>query len=222
METLVFLFPGRTFTKGYAESWEETLGRLLVGQNKRRVLIIREYSSDIYNCRNALLLPGSFLPAPFPVKPYGGKLDYDRLIWIDSDMVWKYEDLERLLAHDVDIVTGACPIDFERIAAAKFAEKDGKQGLGYFNIKGLPEIPLDDRGLAELDFTGFAFTAVKKGVFEAIEYPWFRHEPVSLDGKQVQTSEDFGMCKRIKEAGFKIYLDPSIKIGHEKTWTLRA
>jgi hypothetical protein len=25
----------RTFTKGYAESWEETLGRLLVGQNKR-------------------------------------------------------------------------------------------------------------------------------------------------------------------------------------------
>jgi len=187
-----------------------------------RVFLINDYSSDIYNCRNALLLPDSFkngLKEPFA--PFAGKIDYDWMLWIDSDMVFKPEDVERILSHNVDMVSGICPIDQERAAIARFYLEDGKRiGLSYFSIKGIPNANREENGLISIDFTGFAFTAVRRGVFEAITHPWFRFQHLDCGDRQIQTSEDFGMCERIREAGFSIWADPEVKIGHEKQMVL--
>jgi hypothetical protein len=58
---------------------------------------------------------------------------------------------------------------------------------------------------------------IKKGVIEKIQYPWFESE--RLEHKQYIDicSEDVSFCKKILKAGFEIYLDTTIRVGHLKT-----
>jgi hypothetical protein len=39
-------------------------------------------------------------------KPWSGKLDYDYMLWIDSDIIFKPEDFIKLLQMEVDIASG--------------------------------------------------------------------------------------------------------------------
>lgn len=57
---------------------------------------------------------------------------------------------------------------------------------------------------------------IKKGVFESMDYPWFR--PINQKiGKCVDfCMEDVAFCLRAKEKGFKVYIDPTIRVLHEK------
>lgn len=36
-------------------------------------------------------------------KPFDGKLDYDYIMWIDSDIIFKPKDLDKLISNDVDV-----------------------------------------------------------------------------------------------------------------------
>ena len=61
------------------------------------------------------------------------------------------------------------------------------------------------------------FMAVKKGIFENIEYPWF--EPKFFDfgnGICDFSSEDVGFCLKVRDKGYKIIVNPKIIVGHEK------
>jgi hypothetical protein len=76
--------------------------------------------------------------------------------------------------------------------------------------------------VAEADAIGFGFVAVKSGVFEKIERPWFGMLPQVINnskGKQVVLSlgEDVSWCVKARHAGYKIYFDPNVKVGHIKS-----
>ena len=58
------------------------------------------------------------------------------------------------------------------------------------------------------------FMLVKKGVFESIEYP-FDMVDVTTKG------EDLVFQIKALEKGFKSYIDPSIILGHEKSYILK-
>jgi hypothetical protein len=62
----------------------------------------------------------------------------------------------------------------------------------------------------------------KKG---GIKYPWFDVEEtiVSEGNKKYQKTigEDIYFFNKIKNAGYKIFADPSIKVGHIKTNILK-
>jgi GT2 family glycosyltransferase len=65
------------------------------------------------------------------------------------------------------------------------------------------------------------FMMIKNGVYENIDYPWFepRFFEYEKDGKIIRDfcSEDVGFCLKAKEKGFPVYIDPSIRVRHEKT-----
>jgi len=220
---IVFLLPGRTATMNFAISLCSSVNRLM--SDGHNLTIVNDYSADIYNCRNALLLPAKYTEGGIkrPAKPFNGKLEYDVLLWIDSDMVFTPDDVETIINHADPVVSGICPVDQNRAGLARYAsyQEGTPEGIIYFNTKDNNYAEMEKTGLFEVDFAGFAFIAVKRGVFEEIEYPWFRHKDIDLDGKQIVTSEDFGMCERIRDAGFKIFADPKVRIGHEKNWVLR-
>jgi GT2 family glycosyltransferase len=73
--------------------------------------------------------------------------------------------------------------------------------------------------LLRVDWAGFGMMVVKRGVFEAIGYPWF-HFMIKDEPYQMEYSEDAGWCKRVGDAGFDIHIDPSVIIGHQKMLTL--
>jgi hypothetical protein len=86
---------------------------------------------------------------------------------------------------------------------------------GCFKFLGPDDVP-DKPGLMEVAYTGFGFILIKKGVFESMKYPWFRPIFKQIGPAVDFTMEDVGFCLQAKESGLKIFVDPQIKVGHEK------
>ena len=61
---------------------------------------------------------------------------------------------------------------------------------------------------------------VKKGVFENMKYPWFQPIEKRIGDMVDFTMEDVAFCLRAKEKRFKIWIDPQVRVGHEKKITL--
>jgi len=72
----------------------------------------------------------------------------------------------------------------------------------------------------ELLATGMGFMGVQKGVFESLTFPWFKPLVFSDSERETFLSEDTGFCHRVKKLGYTIWGDPTIQIGHEKSWIL--
>ena len=132
------------------------------------------------------------------------------ILWIDDDMVFPANALQRLLAHDKDIVGGLChnrrAPSYQPIVARRYDPilqmPEGSFGFVY---------DLPESGLVEADATGGAFLLVKTQIFKDItlrfgEGSWW--EP------QGEGSEDFSFCARAQVCGYKIYVDCGLNIGH--------
>jgi hypothetical protein len=75
---------------------------------------------------------------------------------------------------------------------------------------------------------GFGFVAMKSGVFEKIQRPWFNHEYVKVgenpDGTDIidAVGEDISWCIKAYRAGIELYFDPTVLVTHMKkqpiTW----
>ena len=72
-----------------------------------------------------------------------------------------------------------------------------------------------------VDYTGFGWVIIKKGVFEheQMPYPWFAPKMQVFESGAVQDmcGEDVSFCLDAMDAGFDIWCDPRIRVGHEKT-----
>ena len=60
------------------------------------------------------------------------------------------------------------------------------------------------------------FMLIKKGVFESMEYPWFKPIEKRIGQMVDFTMEDVGFCLTAKERRYKILIDPMVRVGHEK------
>lgn len=134
--------------------------------------------------------------------------DYDYILWIDSDQVFNGTQLGELLAADKDIICAAIrTTDQLNGQEPKYAIwKDGKRPT-------VKEIDKYSEPL-EVEAVGYGFTLVKKGVYEKIPYPW--HKPVDYTPFKY-SSEDDAFSVRAREAGFKLYVHPAVRVGHTKT-----
>ena len=66
---------------------------------------------------------------------------------------------------------------------------------------------------------------MKQGVFEKMPRPWFKIRHILWPdeiGFEVNMGEDYAWCENAKEAGFKIMLDPQVKVLHHKGTVLRV
>jgi len=125
------------------------------------------------------------------------------LLFIDSDMVFDKDYLEKLLNLDRDIVGGLCVVRQEPFApVVKKIDDDGIYRV-YHGLE-------DGRFRSDADAIGTAFMLIKIGVFNKIKPPWFAMPPF---GEGV-IGEDMYFCKLAKEAGYDICIDPQMIVGH--------
>jgi hypothetical protein len=91
--------------------------------------------------------------------------------------------------------------------------------MSYYTEEELKKLPTNNP-LVEVDYSGFGFILIKKGIIEKMEYPWFRPQMTEYekDGIQIQdiSMEDVAFCLKAKELGYKILIDTTIRVGHEK------
>jgi hypothetical protein len=213
------------------------VARMNLAAKGKRISIMPAFSPDIYRVRNAAL---GQVGQRAGQKPYQGKIKYDRLIWHDSDQMISMEMIEQLISHDVDIVAGwarqwCMNHGPEHIDDTKNLANCGKwdyekrvpgvsKGVykyGSFTVDEMQGLAKKGVNLIETDYVGFALMVVKFGVFEALEFPWFKTWDMEWEDEEgnlfVDTMpEDAGFCFRAREKGFKIYVDPTVKVPHQK------
>lgn len=128
-------------------------------------------------------------------------LSYTHLLMIDDDMTFEPDLALKLLKHDVDIV-----------GALAFKRRPDYQPCVYRkNQKNEHHYPIIPEVFQEVDVVGTGGILIKIDVFKKISFPWFS---TYYDEKGIHWSVDFDFCKKAKKAGFKIFVDPEVKMGH--------
>lgn len=122
---------------------------------------------------------------------------FDRLLMVDTDVVFTPEDVSRILESDYDITAGVYMNSLEGIDAA---DLDGNQ------IVTVPDKPMP------VYFSGTGFMLIHRRVFETMREGWFNR--ILINRKRVYEDESF--CVKARQAGFEIILDPSVVLGHYK------
>jgi len=221
--TIIFCLPGTPFSNKFLLSWTDILTYCL--SNNIKPIISNKLNSNVYFVRNAVL--GGSVQNGIKQKPFNGQVDYDYIMWIDSDQVYTVNDFIKLLSAKKDIVSGLYLMNGgRRFATVQKWDKEFYKTNGYFEFLTPDMISEWNKNnpnkLMEVEYTGFGWILVKKGVFESMEYPWFR--PIWEDfgttenGDPIRefASEDVGWCQTALKKGYKIWIDPTVVVGHEK------
>lgn len=128
------------------------------------------------------------------------------ILFIDDDMAYRPNSLNKLLAHDKDIVSGLYlgkkyphpPVIFD------LASEDGSC---------LPMYLLSEPELVPIVAAGFGFLLVKMSVFDKLEKPYVRLG--ELD--PAEWCDDIGFFNRVRAAEIESYCDLTTQIGHMGT-----
>lgn len=223
---IVFCLPGRQYSNNFLVSWTMVLVNCI--KNGHEVIISQNYSSVVHFAR-ALCLGGDVL-AGITQKPFQGKLDYDLIFWIDSDMVFSDIEFNKILESPHQITSGLYRMaNATHFAVVKewdteyFKENGSFKFLSVEDMKKYKENKEAPRYM-EVDYAGMGWMAIKKGVIENIKYPWFYRPAYKMDKDGViisdMLSEDVSFCKNLQESGFQIMIDTEVIVGHEKSIVL--
>lgn len=152
------------------------------------------------------------------------KTDGDYLLMLDSDMVFRYDCVKRLVEHELPIVSGMYmqPNPDGTTFPCMYRHTTGTdRSMGMFTTVG-GDFDADE--LIRVDAVGAGFMMVRRDVFEVVNEkiahneaaPWFQEEQrgASLCG------EDFVFCMRAAECGYNIIVDTSVQAGHIKAMML--
>ena len=157
------------------------------------------------------------------------------LLFIDSDMVFRADDVLRLLDEDKEVIAAICPrklIDWQ--AAAEHARRHPQASAEevqlasaiYAGYEPLQAGPFDTNAPLEVVSIGTGIMLIRREAFERIRcLPAHRtiqsgvdrgievfFDTDFVDGQFV--SEDISFCKRLRAAGGRIFGAPWFRIGH--------
>jgi len=119
----------------------------------------------------------------------------DYILFLDSDMRFPSYLLERMLAHDKDIV--ACNYATRRLPVKTVAFSD------FAELKCI--YSLDKNGLEEVDAIGMGAMLIKTEIFKKLPLPWFSIS--YLPSGNMYIGEDIYFCKLAQANGMKVYVD---------------
>jgi hypothetical protein len=143
---------------------------------------------------------------------------FEETFWIDSDVGFQPDDVERLRRHNVPIACGIYP-------------KKGQRSLAVNVLPGTKELVFGAAGgLVEVQYAATGFLLVRRRVYETIQrklnlplcnerfgrpmVPFF--EPLTArDGDGWWSlGEDYAFSQRARDCGFSILADTSIRLWH--------
>lgn len=128
----------------------------------------------------------------------------DWVFFLDDDMIFEPDTLMRLLSANVPIIGG---LYLTRrppyYSAAGWKNPDG-------SARFLSAEDMNSGKVLEVDWVGTGCMLIRREVFEVLEYPWFEAGRIHPD----EMSEDVWFCWKAKQAGLRVYIDTSVRLGH--------
>jgi len=211
MSKIMICCPGTSFSMNYIKN----LSSLLQHFKKRNIKykFCTTFSRNIYETRNRCLLGD---PTKGTIQlPFDGE-DYTHILWIDDDIMYNTKDFDLLFDSGKDVISAFYIMaDGEQYAAVKIWDEKFFSENGYFEFM-KPDDIKDGKSPTRVEYIGFGFLLIKKGIFEQLNYPWF--EPTYL---QIRDAEDFCMedvtfCLKCKEKNIPVFAHPKVIVGHVK------
>ena len=232
-KTVVICLPGRSFSNIFLKCWTETLVRLIESK-KYNLLLSNAYSSQV-NFARAMCLGANVLSGPDQT-PFQGQINYDVLLWLDSDMVFNSEMIMELIDSCITqypVVSGTYSLERgEFLCCVKDWDVDYYSKNGSFKFVSIQEgeqLIQENNHWINCAYTGMGCMAIRKGVIEdpRIKYPWFfcdlkklpsndPNVPYICDG----TSEDVSFIRSLIDNGVidGVMVNLKWRFGHEKTF----
>ncbi len=154
-------------------------------------------------------------------KPFGGTLDYDVWLTIDSDIIFTTDQVIQLIedTKTYPVVSGLYRMsDQVHYACVKKWDMDYFKQTGSFEfmkVNGLELTPYTN-----VAYNGMGFFACRFGVIEKLKYPYFHYPMIEHEGLRDTCSEDVAFCKNLTDIGFDIMVNTNLVVGHEKTFVI--
>jgi hypothetical protein len=220
MKTVVVALPGREYSGSFLKNWSQTL--ITLTQKGYQLIMMNEYSSFVSFSRMKTL--GLDVLRGATQVPFDGKLNYDVWLTIDSDIFFTPEQVIELI-EDTDtypVVSGLYRMaDLEHYAAVKEWDMEYFKKHGSFQFLKAEDLNTTEKYM-KVAYNGMGFFACRKGVIENLKYPYFSYPLIEIeteDGKVIRDmcSEDVAFCKNLKDAGYRVTVNTSLRVGHEKT-----
>lgn len=138
------------------------------------------------------------------------------MLFIDADIRFKAEDVIRIMAlgSDKDVLAGPYP-------------RRAKDQMFFCDIWHNEHggVELTEEGLLRVKRIGTGFMFIRRHVIEAMQKPEWKywvdvenaHHYAVFDFKvtpEGYVGEDYLFCDRVNEAGFAVYIDTSMNLGH--------
>ncbi len=220
-KTIIFAMPGRTYSKEFLLSWSNLLFELI--KNNIKPIISQQYSSVVHFAR-AKCLAGDVLKGKNQ-SPFQNNVQYDYIMWIDSDMVFDAKQFFALLESPYDVTSGMYLMeDMKHYPIVKDWNTDYflKHGsFGFMTVDEVEKEPKVNGKYIKVSYTGMGWMLIKKGVIDKIEYPWFWRPLENLGNDIIDAnSEDVAFCRNLTDAGFDIMVDSTIRTGHQKSFVI--
>lgn len=147
---------------------------------------------------------------------------FEETLWIDSDIAFHPDDVEKLRRRGLPIVCGIYP-------------QKGKRALACHVMPGTPSTVFGKEGdLIELLYAGTGFLLVRRDVYLAVQrglelpitnerfghpmIPFFLPMIRPIEEGYWYLAEDYAFCQRARECGFKVYADTSVRLWHIGTY----
>lgn len=179
--------------------------RFLLYYARRGIKVSKQYFSGphIYGVRNVI------------TKTFLEHKEFTHLLMIDSDMVYPPETLEVLLQLEKDIASPICTtkkgsVLTQRMIAPVMGIYDEATG-DYPGIREIPDKPFKINGYA-----GTGVILIERRVLEKLPWPHFYgpRKERQIDYEMGVEGEDFMFCRNAIEAGFELWVEPRLPIGH--------
>lgn len=123
---------------------------------------------------------------------------YTHILWLDADMVFDDDILDKLLQDDKDIVTGVYVSRHVDKGSVLFEDLHGKKRYTEYPDK-----------MFEIEGCGFGCVLTKTSALRKVmDYHGTCFLPT------LEFGEDLACCERLLKHGFKMYSDPRVKAGH--------
>lgn len=224
---IVIGLPGNKFSNNFLMCWTKLLD--VLWKSNYDVVVLSRYSSYVPFSRMQTL--GLDVRRGPDQKPFGGQLDYDVWLTIDSDIIFTPEDIIEIIKNTEihPVVSGlylmqnaqnfACISDWDE----EFFKQNGTfQFLTPTDIETYKKET--NQKFMEVVYNGMGLFACRKGVIESLQYPYFYRELQEIKDKdgtvlmRDMCSEDVAFCKNLKDAGYTIYVNTNVRVGHEKSF----